>query len=555
MKKVYVLILLVALFCSLSPNFSVHAATAGLQINEVYYDTVGTDSKEEWIELYNPTDLDLDLSGYELKSNEPAPFIIVSGTIKAKSFFVIARNTAGFHTLYDLDPSIEAMTINLSNDGDYVVLLDPAGAEIDSIAWGNSAYPGIISSKVVKTGHSLERKILGFDSDDCSVDFVEIPVPSPFAKYEKPTYLDSVELSEVLAYPADESREEFIELHNKTAIAVDLSGWVVDDEEGGSSGYTIPKGVRIEPNGYLAFYHSMTGIFLNNDTDSARLLDPNGDLKSSVTYDKAKKDLGYALFDGSWRWTAQPTPGNENQYKEAVVAISSGSSPSSASIASTNGATTVDGRVTAWPGVLSDQIFYLSTGSKGYEIYNYYGEFPELKQGDSVSVSGSLTAANRIKISSSSAVNLKSGEIPVSPILLSISDIGERYTDQYVQIQGRISKTSGDTFYVADLVSATEIKILIRESTGIDKPPMKVGDIFKVAGIVSLYKNEYRILPFRAEDVTISTSDYTGSGILPVAGGDEKVVLIISSLLFIIWNLFLTTKKKQKNLPRTLPRW
>jgi len=555
MKKVYVLILLVALFCGLGQNISVHAATAGLQINEVYYDTAGTDSKEEWIELYNPTDLDLDLSGYKLKSNELAPFTIVSGIAKAKSYFVIAKNSIGFHTLYDFDPSIAGMTINLSNEGDYVVLLDAAGVELDSVAWGSAMYPGIVSSKVVKTGHSLERKILGFDSDDCSTDFIEIPVPTPFAKYEKPIYSDAVELSEIMPYPADASHEEFIEVHNKTDQAFDLSGWQLDDAEGGSSSYTITSDIEIAPNGYLSFYHSLTGIFLNNDTDSARLFDPNTELRSTVTYEKGQKDDSYALINGAWLWTAQSTPGKENQFVDTAV-IKAAANKSVGTPTSTSSAkTVVSGKVTAWPGILSDQIFYLQADSKGYEIYNYHGDFPEIKQGDLVEVSGIPSTAGRIKIEAASDVVLRSTSQPDLPKKIAIGEVGADNLDQYVKVQGRVAKTSGDTFYLQDSDSAAQIKIIIREATEIDKPPMAVGDDFTVAGIVSVYKNEYRILPFKLEDVTISASDYLAAGYLPVAGGSEKIVITISFSFFVLWNLFLTMKKKRKNLPRALPRW
>jgi DNA/RNA endonuclease YhcR with UshA esterase domain len=556
MKKIYVLILSAVLFCSLGFNVTVHAATAGLQINEVYYDTVGTDSKEEWIELYNPTDLDINLSGYKLKSNELSPFVIMAGIIKAKSYFVIAKDKTGFHTLYDFDPSIDGMTINLSNDGDYVALLDPTGTEIDSIAWGSSTYPGIVSSKGVKTGHSLERKNLGIDTDDCSLDFVDIPIPAPFAKYEKPVYSDAVELSEIMPYPADVSHEEFIEIHNKTDKAFDLSGWQLDDAEGGSSSYTITSDIVIAPDGYLTFYHSLTGIFLNNDTDSARLFDPNGDLRSTVTYSKGQKDDSYALINGAWLWTAQSTPGEENQFKDtAVIKAVTTKSNAAATTSALSENTVVSGKVTAWPGVLSDQVFYLQADSKGYEIYNYHGDFPEIKEGDLVEVSGMPSTAGRIKTETSGDVVLKSANQSDLPKIVGIGEVGEANLDQYVEVKGIISKTSGDTFYLQDPDSAAQIKIIIREATGIDKPPMAAGDDFTVAGIVSVYKNEYRILPFKLEDVTISSSDYLAAGYLPVAGGNEKVILIISSLFFIIWNSFLIQKKKQKNSLAALPRW
>jgi len=550
MKKIYVLVLVIALVSVFHINIEVLAASPHLQINEVYYDTIGTDSKEEWIELYNPTDLTIDLENYTILSDSDTSFTIPAVKVSPKSFFVIAKDQTGFHTMYDADPDLAGMSITLANVSDYVAIVDVAGNEIDSVSWGSSTYPGIIPNKGAEHAHSLERKELGGDTDDCSLDFVEISTPTPFAKYEKPLYSDSLELSELMPYPADASHEEFIEIHNKTDKAFDLSGWILDDAEGGSSSYMIPAGVEIAASGYLSFYHSLTGIFLNNDTDSARLFDPNGDLKSGTTYAKGQKDDSYALISGVWLWTDQSTPGKENQFVDTAI-IKAAVATSTASAEKT----VVSGRVTAWPGILSDQIFCLQADSKGYEIYNYHGEYPAIKEGDLVEVSGIPSTSGRIKTEAVGDVVLKSSDQIVSPKNVPISEVSEAYLDQYVKVKGRISKTSGDTFYLEDPVSATTVKIIIREATGIDKPSMGVGDFFAIAGIVSVYKNEYRILPFKLEDVTISSPDYLTSSYLPVAGGSEKIVLVLSISIFILWNLFLTTKKTRKSLPKPSPRW
>ncbi|MCA9392488.1 hypothetical protein KC614_04825, partial [candidate division WWE3 bacterium] len=50
------------------------------------------------------------------------------------------------------------------------------------------------------------------------------------------------------------------------------------------------------------------------------------------------------------------------------------------------------------------------------------------------------------------------------------------------------------------------VRVYIKDSTVIDKPYMRVGYYARVAGIVSQYKDEYRILPRYQEDVVVSKS-------------------------------------------------
>src|SRR3990170_5105758 len=48
----------------------VRAAASHLLISEVLYDTPGTDSDEEWIEIYNPTGSALNISHYKIGDEE-----------------------------------------------------------------------------------------------------------------------------------------------------------------------------------------------------------------------------------------------------------------------------------------------------------------------------------------------------------------------------------------------------------------------------------------------------------------------------------------------------
>ena len=83
----------------------------------------------------------------------------------------------GFHPDFAIttsDPLIPKMlrytawgtgTVNLSNDGDEVLLLDESGSIIDALSWGSSKFAFSPSVGKVVVGHSLERYHPDSDTD------------------------------------------------------------------------------------------------------------------------------------------------------------------------------------------------------------------------------------------------------------------------------------------------------------------------------------------------------------------------------------------------------
>jgi len=104
--------------------------------SEVFYDTPGTETAEEWIELYNPTSDSIDLSGLTIEDNKDS-YPIPNGTIIAdKEYLVIARNETGFENLYGFLPDLSGLDLKLANGGGEIRLNDDS-EEIDMVAWEN----------------------------------------------------------------------------------------------------------------------------------------------------------------------------------------------------------------------------------------------------------------------------------------------------------------------------------------------------------------------------------------------------------------------------------
>lgn len=147
--------------------------------------------------------------------------------------------------------------------------------------------------------------------------FDEISTKHSSFTISEPVYSSDVMINEVLAHPSNDTDNEFIELHNDGDIPVDLSGWFLDDIDGGSNPYEIENGTIIEPDEYLVFYKSLTKLSLNDSGDWARLIWPNGKVVSNTAYDSyAVLDFAWARDEsGNFVWTTQKSPNAKNIIK------------------------------------------------------------------------------------------------------------------------------------------------------------------------------------------------------------------------------------------------
>ena len=134
-----------------------------------------------------------------------------------------------------------------------------------------------------------------------------------------------VSLNEFLPSPASidwnadgevDSGDEWIELYNAAATAVDISGWALDDEaDGGSKLFFLPAGTVISSHGFLVLYGSESGLNLANTKGVVRLLYRTGELLEEFEYFATWKDRTFSkTVDGGAEWTYwyPPSPGQPN---------------------------------------------------------------------------------------------------------------------------------------------------------------------------------------------------------------------------------------------------
>jgi len=322
-----------------------------------------------------------------------------------------------------------------------------------------------------------------------------------------------------------DSEGEFIELKNTGSSEVDLSGWQLDDVEGGSRPHSIDDRIRIGVGAVKSFARGETKIALNNSGDTVRLLDPSGEVKSTYAYSMAVPEgQSYNRQNGgSYTLSTTITPGSANVITEPVdedeeLEDEEEEEATGGQVAGENIVSVVlkdireedvgtmvetQGVVSAPPGVLGEKILYLA--GSGVQVYFHKEEYPDIKLGDTVKIRGELTTAlgeHRVKLTQASdVVKVEAAVVVPEPHHLKTGEIGEDSEGWLVIIEGEVTETSGNTFYVDD--GSGEIKVYIKGSTEIDKPKMKKGMAVTITGVVSQTNTGYRILPRWQEDVRL----------------------------------------------------
>jgi hypothetical protein len=186
----------------------------------------------DMIELHNPTPGPVDLSGWWLSDDRSTPqkFQIPSGTmLPAGGYTVFSEN----------EFSVGAIPFSLSAAGDEVVLsaVDGAGTP--------TGYRAQVSF-----GPAAENVTFGRVNVSGGAEFWPQVSATPGAVNGLPK--TTILINEVMYRPPDDpggvdnTRNEFIELFNPFATAVDVSGWRLK----GDSDFTFAPGTVLPPNGY-----------------------------------------------------------------------------------------------------------------------------------------------------------------------------------------------------------------------------------------------------------------------------------------------------------------
>ncbi|MCF7857779.1 MAG: lamin tail domain-containing protein [Candidatus Cloacimonetes bacterium] len=158
-------------------------------INEVLYDPESTDSGYEWIELYNYSDISVDLASWKIeKAGSEFETVLTfdqfgNNIIYPNSFFLI-----GEEFVLNVDLTANLAFQNGGSETDGIRLVSPDTLYTDTVLYDSPNSnnlpddlfnPGVYFAPDVSSGNTLARITDGEDSNNCEVDFFECNQPTP----------------------------------------------------------------------------------------------------------------------------------------------------------------------------------------------------------------------------------------------------------------------------------------------------------------------------------------------------------------------------------------
>ena len=282
---------------------------------------------KKYIEIYNPTNQNVDLTGWKIE------YYAGSGTKTVGKIFkdeVILAN--GFLVLSNDKMLAGAIKFDnnlglAQNDGS-VVLSRSDGSVADTVGWGNNSKS---AGSPIKGGVKIVwRCFIGeniIDSKNNSTDFLSskgsdnqeiVPYSrpnckTPDSKSESPKELNKCEglkLSEI----ASNIDEQFIEIINSGEKTVITTGCKLTV---GDSGVRENIGdIELNPGEFLVIKIKNTNLKLPKTKGKVYLLDEAGSKIDSAEYEKLAKSSSWSLIDDEWMQTFMITENSENIFKE-----------------------------------------------------------------------------------------------------------------------------------------------------------------------------------------------------------------------------------------------
>jgi len=172
-----------ALFVALLLALAADAAHAGPILYEVRYDGVGSDATDVFTEIHGPPGTSL--TGWSLRGINGATgtsyrsVSLTGAVLPSDGLLVIATSSATGMVLLARD---FIANVDWQNGPDAVQLLDPSGAIVDALQYGDAGTYNAGEGNPamdVDAGWSLTRDFLATDTNDNAWDFAPQPAPTP----------------------------------------------------------------------------------------------------------------------------------------------------------------------------------------------------------------------------------------------------------------------------------------------------------------------------------------------------------------------------------------
>lgn len=332
-----------------------------LILSEILPNPAGDEATEEFIEIYNPNDFEVNLESWILKDSSASGSYIFNEnqTISAKSYFIIYRtdfdfalNNSGGEEIYlispnqkiqsqteyqsakenlsynfDLEnniwrwskfltpntknifnniPEIEKFSVDKKVYQDIYANFEVKASDLDDdelkFTWdfgdGHKSYKTETSHKYLETGiYQASLKI--YDGSEEVVKNFEIKVKK-YPKY-------NLEIVKIVPNPKGlDSLNEYIVIKNKSGKKVNLQGWSIATGSAKDKIYNHPirENLTIKNGKEEIVTRKYSAFSMPNKKGYIELRQPDGKVVSKVSYekDKIKDDESYEKIGKEWQW-------------------------------------------------------------------------------------------------------------------------------------------------------------------------------------------------------------------------------------------------------------
>ena len=321
------------------------AASQGVVINEFLVNPPSTDDGFEWVELFNGTNRDIDMSGWLIASGTStfgpgAPFPGGTTLLPGEHFVVgqSGKAAAVVHLVND------GWSLGNASNADAVRLEDCNGNVVDTVVYGADNENGwlddngdLIDSGAPNAttpapapgeGQSAGRVPNGEDTNDSGADFIELPIPTPGdandVDVESPCGGADTRLviNEFIPNPeGDDGVGEWVELYHAGSQSIDLTGWQIIAGTSSYSTFHTFEGGILQPGEHFLIggeevdnvdqVKSASGSLGNatSNSDAVRLLDCAGFPADTVIYGSPNDDDAWVDDTGEIATRTAPSPG------------------------------------------------------------------------------------------------------------------------------------------------------------------------------------------------------------------------------------------------------
>ena len=275
----------------------------------------------DWIELTNTGDTPIALEGYGLSDrSDKITFVFPAMSLQPGEHVIVFAS--------DENKNVAGQTLHakfkISSSGDNIYLFGSDGisfAHLEIPAMDhNMSYTRIGEDRYIIT----EQYTPGYDNTQ-----------EGYAAFRASTVLETgaLVINEICASSITTLRDEdgeypdWIELHNTSGKAIDLSNYALSDDPDSLVKWRFPQGTVIEAGGYYVVYASgkdragtdggwpHASFKLRSNGETVILSDIQGRMLDLVTYDNLQADTSWGRNeegDGSFKVFTQPTPGMAN---------------------------------------------------------------------------------------------------------------------------------------------------------------------------------------------------------------------------------------------------